>query len=226
MWLERVVGREMTRTQRVTARRDERGAAMVEFALILPLLVLLTFGIIEFAIAFNTDSNINQAGRAGGRTAAILSTDPTMAYKAGAAAATSLDIAPGTVQITGTSPSVCVAPYVSGPPSNCSSLPNATVMKLLHPGGPNNPTWVIDDGTDAPGSGIFTVNDNWPVAQRHFGCPQGGSAGTFDKVLVYITVNHKLLVPGLFSTFFANDSTPAFTAAAVFQLEPTPCLGP
>ena len=220
MWSERLVGREMTRNRWVArCRRDERGAAMVEFALILPLLVLLTFGIIEFAVAFNTDSNINQAGRAGGRTAAILSTDPTMAYKAGAAAATSLDIAPGTVQGI---PTVCIAPYVSGPPSNCSSLPNHTTMNMTHPGGPNNPTWVIDDGVDTPGSGVFTVNDNWPVASRHFGCPQNGQPGTFDKVLIFVTVNHKLLVPGLFSTFFNNDSTPAFTASAVFQLEPTP----
>src|SRR4249919_3397239 len=134
MWLERLVGREMTRNRWVArCRRDERGAAMVEFALILPLLVLLTFGIIEFAVAFNTDSNINQAGRAGGRTAAILSTDPQMAFKAGLAAATSLDVAPGTV--TG-QPTVCVAQFDPATPQACTK--NATTMTMIHPTGPNN----------------------------------------------------------------------------------------
>src|SRR3954468_4974371 len=117
MLLDPTVGRAVTRGDAVTRKHDERGAAMVEFALILPLLVLLTFGIIEFAIAFNTDSNINQAGRAGGRTAAILSTDPQMAFKAGAAAATSLDVQPGTVV---GNPTVCIAKFNPGAPQQCT----------------------------------------------------------------------------------------------------------
>jgi hypothetical protein len=187
---------------------------MVEFALILPLVVLLTFGIIEFAIAFNTDSNINQAGRAGGRTAAILSTDPQMAYKAGAAAATSLDISPGTVQ---GAPTVCVAKFNPAQPTACANNSFATVMTLIHPGKPNSPVWQITDQAD---DGTFPAADNWPIAQRNYGCPVNGQPGTFDKVIVVVQANHKLLVPGLFSVFFNNDSTPKFNAIAVFQLEP------
>jgi hypothetical protein len=194
--------------------RGERGAAMVEFALVMPLIVLLTFGIIEFAIAFNTDSNINQAGRAGGRTAAILSTDPQMAYKAGAAAATSLDISPGTV--TG-SPTVCVAKFNPVQPTSCINNSYATVMTLVHPGKPNSPVWQIADEAD---DGTFPAQDNWPVNARNYGCPVGNTPGTFDKVIVLVQANHKLLVPGLFSVFFNNDSSPKFTAIAVFQLEP------
>src|SRR5215813_7676163 len=121
----RAVGRTVGRC------RGEDGAAMVEFALILPLVVLLTFGIIEFAIAFNADSNINQAGRAGGRTDAILSTDPQMGLKAAAAAATALDLSPG--QVEGV-PSVCVAPYTASDPTGtgCAGDPNATVLPLYH----------------------------------------------------------------------------------------------
>jgi hypothetical protein len=187
---------------------------MVEFALVMPLIVLLTFGIIEFAIAFNTDSNINQAGRAGGRTAAILSTDPQMAYKAGAAAATSLDISPGTV--TGT-PTVCVAKFNPVQPTSCTNNSFATVMTLVHPGKPNSPVWQIADEDD---DGNFPPADNWPVNQRNYGCPVGNTPGTFDKVIVLVQANHKLLVPGLFSVFFNNDASPKFTATAVFQLEP------
>ena len=216
MWLDRTVGLELTRGGLVTRKHDERGAAMVEFALILPLLVLLTFGIIEFAVAFNTDSNINQAGRAGGRTAAILSTDPQMAFKAGAAAATSLDIAPGTVVGT---PTVCIAKFNPATPQACSTF--ATTMNLSHPTGPNNPTWVIVDSAGDP-PGVYSIPDNWPINQRQFGCPSAGNPGSYDKVIIHINVQHKLLVPGLFSPFFGDSANPSFTATAVFQLEPVP----
>jgi Flp pilus assembly protein TadG len=200
---------------RAVARcRGERGAAMVEFALILPLVVLLTFGIIEFAIAYNTNSNINQAGRAGGRTAAILSTDPQMAYKAGAAAATSLDISVNSVSGT---PRVCVAKFNPANPTDCLNQATATVMPLTHPGTPNSPVWQI---TAQNPDGTFPPSDNWPVSSRNFGCPVGGSPGTYDKVIVYVEANHKLLVPGIFGVFFSNNSSPKMTATAVFQLEP------
>jgi hypothetical protein len=200
---------------RAVARcRGERGAAMVEFALVLPLVVLLTFGIIEFAIAFNTDSNINQAGRAGGRTAAILSTDPQMAYKAGAAAATSLDISPNSV--TG-NPRVCVAKFNPAQPNSCINNQYATVMTLVHPGKPNSPVWQIADQDDL---GNFPAADNWPVNVRNYGCAVNGQPGSYDKVIIYVEADHKLLVPGLFGVFFHNDSSPKMLATAVFQLEP------
>jgi hypothetical protein len=197
--------------------RDERGAAMVEFALILPLVVLLTFGIIEFAIAYNSNSNINQSGRAGGRTAAILSTDPQMAFKAGAAAATSLDISPNSVSGT---PRVCVAKFNPANPTDCLNQATATIMTLSHPGTPSSPVWVINNGVDPPGSSTYTINDNWPVSSRNFGCPVGNTPGTYDKVIIYVETNHKLLVPGIFGVFFQNNSTPKMVATAVFQLEP------
>jgi hypothetical protein len=192
---------------------------MVEFALILPLVVLLTFGIIEFAIAFNADSDINQAGRAGGRTAAILSTDPQMEYKAAAAAATALDLSPG--QVDG-QPKVCVGPYDAANPtgSGCLANPQAKVFSLVHPGTPGSPVWAIDAGQSPAGTWSPLAVDNWAVTSRQYGCPVNGQPGTFDKVVVYVEANHKLLVPGLFSVFFGNDSAPKFTSLAVFQLEP------
>ncbi|HEY4790639.1 MAG TPA: TadE/TadG family type IV pilus assembly protein, partial [Actinomycetes bacterium] len=39
---------------RVVPSRGQDGAAAVEFALLLPLLVLLLFGFIQFGLAFNT----------------------------------------------------------------------------------------------------------------------------------------------------------------------------
>jgi Flp pilus assembly protein TadG len=49
----------------------ERGVALVEFALVMPLLFLILFGIIEFAIAFNDYQSIRQGARNGARQAVV-----------------------------------------------------------------------------------------------------------------------------------------------------------
>jgi Flp pilus assembly protein TadG len=51
--------------------RDERGAAAVEFALLLPLLVMLVFGIIEFSVLYNRQQGLHAAAREGARVAAL-----------------------------------------------------------------------------------------------------------------------------------------------------------
>ena len=49
----------------------ERGASAVEFAIILPILVILVFGIVQFGIAFNKYISLTHAGREGSRLAAV-----------------------------------------------------------------------------------------------------------------------------------------------------------
>jgi hypothetical protein len=52
-------------------RRDQEGAAAVEFALLLPLLVLLLFGMIEFGFAFNSRIQATNAAREAARRAVV-----------------------------------------------------------------------------------------------------------------------------------------------------------
>jgi TadE-like protein len=52
-------------------RRDQRGTALVEFALIAPLLFLLLFGIIDFGRALNYYSQLTQLAGQGARAAAV-----------------------------------------------------------------------------------------------------------------------------------------------------------
>jgi Flp pilus assembly protein TadG len=54
---------------------DQKGVAAVEFALVLPLLVLLAFGIIEFSLALYDKAVITNASREGAR-AGIVFRDP------------------------------------------------------------------------------------------------------------------------------------------------------
>jgi Flp pilus assembly protein TadG len=50
---------------------QDRGAAAVEFALVLPLLLLLVFGIIDFGLALSDQITLTQAAREGARLAAL-----------------------------------------------------------------------------------------------------------------------------------------------------------
>jgi hypothetical protein len=61
------------------ARRDEQGATIVEAAIIIPLLVLLTFGAIEFGIGFRDSAAVAGSTRAGARIASALTGDSSFA---------------------------------------------------------------------------------------------------------------------------------------------------
>src|SRR6266566_856783 len=51
--------------------RDEKGQTMVEFTLVLPVLLVVLFGIIQFGIVFSNYIALTDAVRAGARTAAV-----------------------------------------------------------------------------------------------------------------------------------------------------------
>lgn len=53
---------------------EETAQALVEFTLILPILILLIFGMIEFGWVFNAQLTLNSAAREGARTGAVLQT--------------------------------------------------------------------------------------------------------------------------------------------------------
>jgi Flp pilus assembly protein TadG len=51
--------------------REERGQTMAEFAVVLPVLIVLLFGIVQFGILFNNYVALTDAVRAGARAAAV-----------------------------------------------------------------------------------------------------------------------------------------------------------
>src|SRR5947199_4566354 len=51
--------------------RNEQGQTMTEFALVLPVLALVLFGVIQFGIVFNNYVTLTDATRAGARKAAV-----------------------------------------------------------------------------------------------------------------------------------------------------------
>jgi hypothetical protein len=64
----------MSRVRQASRRRGEqreRGAALLEFALILPLLAMLVFGIIEFGVIWSDQIGLRGGTRDAGRAAAV-----------------------------------------------------------------------------------------------------------------------------------------------------------
>ncbi|MDT0276222.1 TadE/TadG family type IV pilus assembly protein [Blastococcus goldschmidtiae] len=70
--------------------RDERGASAVEFAFIVPLLLVLIIGIVEFGHAFQVQGTLSAAAREGVRAMALRN-DPVDARAVARNAAASLD---------------------------------------------------------------------------------------------------------------------------------------
>jgi Flp pilus assembly protein TadG len=56
--------------------KDQEGASAIEFAIVLPLLMMVLFGIIEFSIAFYDKAMITNASREGARAGIVLKPAP------------------------------------------------------------------------------------------------------------------------------------------------------
>ena len=90
--------------------RDERGASAVEFAFIVPLLILLVLGIAEFGHAFQVQGTLSAAAREGVRAMALRN-DPVDARAVARNAASSLN--PGLtdtqikIQVVGSTATTC-----------------------------------------------------------------------------------------------------------------------
>lgn len=87
----------------IADRRRDDGAALVEMALILPLLLLLILGLVEFSRGYNARLTLTHATREGVRVLAI-SGDPATAAAATLAAATPLDTSQITLSTTDCTP--------------------------------------------------------------------------------------------------------------------------
>lgn len=100
---------------RLLYSRGESGAAMVEFAIILPILLLLILGMVEFSRAYNAQVTVTQASREGVRILAITGDSGAAIDAAEAVAGTTLDTSQLTVTPTGCDPEDRVRLTVSYP---------------------------------------------------------------------------------------------------------------
>ena len=81
--------------------RSTRGQALVEFALILPLLVLILMGIIEFGRLWMTMITLSGAAREGARLAVVTAPDHDAVETAANNVLDAAGLGPGTITISG-----------------------------------------------------------------------------------------------------------------------------
>jgi Flp pilus assembly pilin Flp len=85
--------------------RDEQGQTMVEFALVVPIICLVLFGVLQFGMLYNDYVTVTDASRVGARKAAVsrLAANPAGAAEAAArSSAAGLDQAQLDVNVTAT----------------------------------------------------------------------------------------------------------------------------
>jgi len=93
------------------ASRSDRGAAMVEFALVLPVLLLLLFGFIDFGVFWYNDLELSHAARDAARRASVATSAGE--YSAATAIVKNARLVP-TENTTNTSPPVTVSTTADG----------------------------------------------------------------------------------------------------------------
>lgn len=103
-------------------RPADRGAAAVEFALVMPLLVLMTVGIIAFGYMFHIQSVLDNAARDGVRVATLTSGTPAQAQA----------VARSTAQASASPSIVIAASDISVDLSACATPASSTNDRLAH----------------------------------------------------------------------------------------------
>jgi Flp pilus assembly protein TadG len=77
------------------------GVALIEFAFVLPILLVLAMGMLDFGRAFHTKSLLDQAAREGARVAVVTSPDPDIVTDRVNAVLASGGIVPTSVTVVG-----------------------------------------------------------------------------------------------------------------------------
>lgn len=103
------------------ARRDVRGAAAVEFALILPVLMILVFGIINYGDMLSVRQSVSQAASEGARAAAVNPGD-NAAKMTAARKAVDAALAAQKQKCSATGCTVTIAPCVGELTKNCVTV--------------------------------------------------------------------------------------------------------
>lgn len=182
-------------------RRNDRGTVLVEAALIMPVLILLAMGTIEFGMAWRDRLSVQNATRAGARAGAGLSTNAQTDYNILQAVKAGL----GTKYTSATKIIVYKATASDGAvPSACLTASQSGVCNV----------YVTADLSAAStdfGCGAGAKDTNW--------CPTSRSADVTtangpDYVGVYITFNHAMITGS-----FGNGNL-TIKDTAVMRLEP------
>ncbi len=172
---------------------------MVEAAIVMPLLMLLVFGIIEWGLAFLSATSTNSAARSGARTASALTQNTSYAQQAVLAVEQNLKGA-----LPFATPEELWIYRVPASATDDSGFPEGQTSFVC---GANciKYTW--------NGTSFSLSSGSWPAASQ-VAC---GAATGFDSVGVYLKVRHNFV-----TNFFGSSKQIA--EHTVMRLEPQPLI--
>ena len=112
-------------------RRDERGQALVEFALLAPFFLMLVIGIIQFAVALNFWFDMNRLANQGARSAAV-NCGPSQSQCTSGSATTLQAFLQQSAISSGNSPTaeVCYVPPSDPPPPSWTPTPGQGSVRV------------------------------------------------------------------------------------------------
>lgn len=147
--------------ERPHGRPDERGAAAVEFALVLPILLLLIFGIIGFGIVFAQNLAIGNAARDASRSAVVKDRTCAQVIAAARNAANTIGLSGSQVAVsvrrgqtsTGAT-TVCTGPTATQPCAT-SAAGDSVFVKITYTSRVPVPLFVIDNSFNLASTGVF-----------------------------------------------------------------------
>jgi Flp pilus assembly protein TadG len=184
--------------------RDERGASLIEAAVVIPLLILLAFGAAEFGFAFLDFLNVSSAAREGARVgSAVGDAIDADALIMGAIAEATADLDTSTIETV----------WIFRAKANGDPVDNCVVdnsVDYYTCAGPTNNTMIYD------GAGNLLIG-SWTSTGRTdtvgLNCP-AVPADCPDRLGVRVVFTHQYI------TGFLALPTGPFSEDAVFQIEP------
>jgi hypothetical protein len=189
---------------------------MVEFALILPLILMLTFGAIDFGFAFSDAAGIKSATRSGGRIGSALSKQGGQLQSIANAVNASLG---NSVRAQAVELIVYTAPPGGFNANSCSGATPGTRSASFSAG----LSGICYDQTILPGDPDNFVpgasNDAAWDGAVHFenACPAVGASPSTWKLSVVVKAQYPFLTPGILGV--AKNLN--FTEQVMIDLEPT-----
>lgn len=130
-------------------KRDDAGAAALEFALVLPLLLLILFGVINFGVVFAQQLALDNAARQAARYAAVEGHDCPAIEEHARDAATTIAMSRSEPEfaITGGCPAPCADSVTGQDVTVTMTLDKGFLIPMPVPG--------LGDGIEIEGEGTF-----------------------------------------------------------------------
>jgi len=212
--------------------RHERGQSLVEFAVLVPVFMLILIGMLEFGLMFNHDLTLQYASREGARVGAALGCGAS-------SSSTTCDSALPTPQDVDAYIVAAVQRVLeaSGSPINMAQIGSITIFRATSTGGvvgSNTDTWTYSKGNGPTVSGqkldfIRQGSNGWADASRVTSATETSNCGSGlstcpDSIGIKITYQYQYVTPlAAVMRFFGGPaaSTQSLNDQTVMALNPT-----